>query len=119
MPTRKVREKLTSSIADNSNSKTCCKAAQPDGQACRELHESRVQGHLLDEVVGDDHRGDESVDGQDLGHDGTEAGVEHRAVSCRSRNRRLIAPRTYVFCIILSGLMSPDEKMAPADLAVP
>ena len=26
---------------------------------------------------------------------------------------------TYVFCINLSGLMTPEEKMAPADLAVP
>lgn len=46
---------------------------------------------------------------------GEECSAELRGVA----ESTAIGPWTYVFCINLSGRMTPEEKMAPADLAVP
>ena len=67
----------TSGIADNANGEPSREAAEPDAQPRAELQEARVQGHPLDEAARDDDADDEAVDGEDLGHDGAEAGVNN------------------------------------------
>ena len=64
---------LTAGIANDADCEPGREPAPADGQAGAELQEGRVQGHLLDQVVGDDHGGDQAVDGDDLSHDGAEA----------------------------------------------
>ena len=64
---------LTAGIAHNPNRKPGGEPAEPNAEAGSELQEPLVNGHHLFEVARDDDAGNETVNGQDLRHDGAEA----------------------------------------------
>lgn len=57
------------SITDDANCEASGKTGQTDRQTSAKLDEAGVQRRVLTEVVGDQDRNDEAVDGNDTSHD--------------------------------------------------
>ena len=105
---------LTTGITNYTNRKSGGEPAKADAETSPELKEPLVKGHHLFEVARDDDAGNETIDGQNLRHDGAEA-----ASLSLPRPLDLFVKEAYVFCIMRSGRRMPEEKIAPLDLAVP
>lgn len=57
------------SVTDDANGETGSKTSETDRQTGTELNEAGVEGSLLLKIVGDQHRHDQAVNGNDTSHD--------------------------------------------------
>jgi len=56
------------SITNDTDSETGSETGKTDGETSTELDETRVQGHVLRQIVGDQNSNDQTVNGNDTSH---------------------------------------------------